>query len=382
MTKVFLIANTDWYLYNFRLTLAGHLKACGYDVCLISPDGEYVKRITSAGFRWIEWPVSRQSMEPFRESAAAWKLLCIYRRERPDLVHHFTAKPVLYGTLAARLAGVGGVVNSITGLGYLFIQNNPWILLVRWLVMQLYRLAFRHPFLAVIYENEADRAFFLAHHLISAAQTTVIQGVGVDLEKFQPTPEPEGVPLVILPARMLRDKGVGDLVTAARLLKKKHEVRVALVGANDSGNPASISEETLRGWVSEGMVEWWGFHSDMPEVYRQAAIVTLPSLGEGLPTVLLEAAACGRPIVATDVPGCREAVIEGQTGFLVPPNDPIALAAAIERLLDDPVLRRRLGQNGRLRVVDHFSGEQIVSETMQVYEKVLAKKEPQSRQFP
>jgi glycosyltransferase involved in cell wall biosynthesis len=373
MTKVLLVANTDWYLYNFRLTLAGHLQGCGYDVCLVSPAGEYVKRIQAAGFRWLEWPVSRQSMEPFHESAAAWKLLKLYRRERPDLVHHFTAKPVLYGTLAARLAGVGGVVNSITGLGYLFIQKKPWILLVRWLVMQLYRLAFRHPDLAIIYENEADRAFFLEHRLVSPAQTTVIQGVGVDLEKFQPTPEPDGTPLVILPARMLHDKGVGDLVTAARLLKKTREIRVALVGSNDSGNPANISKTTLRGWVTEGVVEWWGFRSDMPEVYRHAAIVTLPSLGEGLPTVLLEAAACGRPIVATDVPGCREAVVDGQTGFLVPPNDPIALAAALNKLIIDPDLRHRLGQNGRQRVVDNFSGEQIVAETMQVYAKVLGK---------
>jgi glycosyltransferase involved in cell wall biosynthesis len=374
MTKVFLVANTDWYLYNFRLTLAMRLQADGYEVGLVSPAGEFVERIRAAGFRWLEWPVSRQSMEPFHESLAVWKLLRLYRHERPDLVHHFTAKPVLYGTLAARLAGVNAVVDSITGLGYLFIQRSPLVLLVRWLVLQLYRVAFRHPNLAVIYENEADRAFFLERRLVRPEQTRVIQGVGVDLEKFQPSPEPGGTPLVILPARMLRDKGVGDLVAAARLLKKHRQVRVALVGSNDSGNPANISEATLRAWVAEGAVEWWGFHSDMPEVYRQAHIVTLPSLGEGLPTVLLEAAACGRPIVATDVPGCREAVVDGQTGFLVPPNDPRALAAALQTLLDDPDLRHTLGQNGRQRVIDNFSGEQIVSETMQVYDKILKKR--------
>jgi len=371
MTKVLLVANTDWYLYNFRLTLAGRLRACGYDVALVSPAGAYVERIQEAGFRWLEWPVSRQSMQPFRESAAVWRLYRLYHRERPDLVHHFTAKPVLYGTLAARLAGVRAVVNSITGLGYLFIQNSLRVRLVRWWVVQLYRLAFHHPGVAVIYENEADRAFFLERRLVAPAQTTIIRGVGVDLEKFQPAPEVDGAPLVILPARMLHDKGVGVLVEAARRLKQERAVRVALVGGNDRGNPANISEATLRAWVEEGAVEWWGFRGDMPEVYRQAHIVTLPSLGEGLPTVLLEAAASGRPIVTTDVPGCREAVVDGVTGILVPPNDPLALAAAIEKLLDDPALRRKMGQNGRQRVVDNFSGEQIVSETMTVYNKVL-----------
>lgn len=371
MTKIFLVANTDWYLYNFRLTLAKRLRARGYEVGLVSPAGEYVEDIRAAGFRWLEWPVSRQSMEPIQESVALWKLRQLYMQERPDLVNHFTVKPVLYGTLAARLAGIDAVVDSITGLGYLFIRQSLLIRLVRSLVLELYRLAFRHPNLAVIYENEADRSFFIDRHLVCRQQTSVIQGVGVDLGKYQLLPEPEGMPLVVLPARMLWDKGVGVLVEAARLLKGHRQLRVALVGSSDPGNPANIPEATLRAWVSEGVVEWWGFRSNMPEVYRLAHIVTLPSMGEGLPTVLLEAAACGRPIVATDVPGCREAVADGQTGLLVPPNDPPALAAALEKLLDDPALGRTLGLNGHEWVAQNFSDEQITTETMQVYQQVL-----------
>ena len=371
MTKIFLVANTDWYLYNFRLTLAKVLRSNGYEVSLVSPTGSFVGLIQAEGFHWLEWPVGRLSMEPVGEIRALLKLRQIYHQQRPDLVHHFTVKPVLYGTLAARLAGIPLVVDSITGLGYLFIQQDLKVRLVRWLVVQLYRQAFHHPNLAVTYENLSDQAFFVSRHLVRLEQTSVIQGAGVDLEKYCLMPEPAGQPLVVLPARMLWDKGVGVLVEAVRQLKQRRSLRVALVGAVDAGNPANIPESILRSWVSEGVVEWWGFRRDMPEVYRQAAIITLPSMGEGLPTVLLEAAACGRPIVATDVPGCREVVVDGETGFLVPPNDPSALAGALEKLLDNPALRQRLGQNGRRRVEANFSDQQINEQTLQVYKHLF-----------
>ena len=161
------------------------------------------------------------------------------------------------------------------------------------------------------------------------------------------------------------------MAEAARSLKGRREVRVALVGASDPGNPARIPEVTLQEWAAEGLVEWWGFNNDMPEVYRQAQVVALPSMGEGLPTALLEAAACERPIVATDVPGCREVVLDGETGLLVPPNDPVALAAAVEKLLDDPALRRRLGENARQRVAQYFSDQKINEQTLGVYYSLL-----------
>lgn len=371
MTKILLVANTDWYLYNFRLSLAKLLREGGFEVALISPGGPFVEGIRAAGFRWLEWPVGRQSMGLSGESRALWRLLQVYRQEKPDLVHHFTVKPVLYGTLAARLAGVKAVVNSITGLGYLFLQQGFHVRLVRWMVLRLYHLAFRHPSLAVVFENENDRDFFLDRQLVRPEQTRVIHGAGVDLEKFRPAQEPVGTPLVVLPARMLWDKGVGVMAEAARSLKGRREVRVALVGASDPGNPARIPEDTLQEWAAEGLVEWWGFNKDMPEVYRQAQVVALPSMGEGLPTALLEAAACERPIVATDVPGCREVVLDGETGLLVPPNDPAALAAAVEKLLDDPALRRRLGENARQRVAQYFSDQKINEQTLGVYYSLL-----------
>ncbi len=389
MAKILLVANTDWYLYNFRLSLAQKLREGGYEVALVSPGGPFVDGIRTAGFRWLEWPVGRQSMGLGQESRAVWKLRQLYRQEKPDLVHHFTVKPVLYGTLAARLAGRKAVVDSITGLGYLFLQQSLQVRLVRGMVLGLYRVAFRHPALSVIFENESDRDFFLGQRLVRAEQTRIIHGAGVDLEKFRPLTEPEGTPLardanatplardanatplVVLPARMLWDKGVGVMADAARLLKERRRVRVALVGASDPGNPARIPEGTLQEWAAQGWVEWWGFSQDMPEVYRQAQVVVLPSMGEGLPTALLEAAACERPIVATDVPGCREVVVDGETGLLVPPNDPEALAAAVERLLDDPALGRRLGKNARRRVEENFSDQTINQQTLEVYRSLL-----------
>ncbi len=328
--------------------------------------------IRAAGFRWQEWPVGRQSMGLIEEGGAVWRLRQLYRQEKPDLVHHFTVKPVLYGTLAARLAGVKAVVNSITGLGYLFLQQSLRVRLARGMVLALYRLAFSHPSLSVIFENESDRDFFLGRRLVRPEQTRIIHGAGVDLEKFRPLPEPEGNPLVVLPARMLWDKGVGVRADAARLLKERRAaVRVALVGASDPGNPARIPEDTLQAWAAQGWVEWWGFTRDMPEVYQQAQVVALPSMGEGLPTALLEASACERPIVTTDVPGCREVVLDGETGLLVPPNDPAALAAAVERLLDDPGLRCKLAKNARRRVEENFSDQTINGQTLEVYRSLL-----------
>jgi glycosyltransferase involved in cell wall biosynthesis len=380
MVKILLVANTDWYLYNFRLSLAKMLREEGFEVTLVSPGGSFVEGIRSEGFHWLEWSVGRQSMGLRGESRALWKLRLLYQREKPDLVHHFTVKPVLYGSLAARLGRGKAVVNSITGLGYLFLQQSARVRLVRWLVLGLYRQAFHQPSLGVIFENESDRDFFLGRRLLRPEQTQVIHGVGVDLAKFRPTPaldtipltrDADATPLVVLPARMLWDKGVGVMAEAARLLKQRRAVRVALVGASDPGNPARIPESTLQQWAAEGWVEWWGFNRDMPEVYRQAQVVALPSMGEGLPTALLEAAACERPIVATDVPGCREVVLDGETGLLVPPNDPAALAAAVERLLDDPALRRRLGKNARQRVAQNFSDQVINEQTLAVYRSLL-----------
>ena len=237
--------------------------------------------------------------------------------------------------------------------------------------MPLYRLALKQPNVRVIFENIGDQNIFLQNRLIRVSQTTIIEGVGVDVERYLPQPEIEGVPLVVMPARLLSDKGVETLIEAARKLRAGTSIRIALVGMPDPGNPTSIDEAKLQGWVSEGLVEYWGFRLDMVEVYHQSHIVCLPSLREGLPTVLIEAAAAGRPIVASDVPGCREVVDHGENGLLVPPGDAAALADALALLADNPALRRKMGAAGRMKAVNQFANEKIIAATLTVYSELL-----------
>ncbi len=374
MTKIILVANTDWYLYNFRLSLARFLREQGCQVVLVSPPGKFVDDMTREGFSWLAWELGRQSIAPWRELPALLALAKIYRQEHADLVHHHTIKPVLYGSIAARLAGSRSVVNSITGRGYIFLSKDTKASILKHIAHFLYRLALDHPNQATIFENETDLQYFIQQKLIPVERTILINGVGVDTDRFTPAPEPPGTPVVLLSSRMLLDKGVETLVEAARQLHPTIPVRVALVGAPDPGNPSSIPEEQLHAWAAEGTVEYWGWQADMNAIYQQAQIVTLPTMyGEGVPTVLLEAAACGRPLVATDMPGCRDVVTNEVNGLLVPPNDPRALADALRKLLADPLLRGRMGAASRQIVLQKFTVQRVNQATLDVYQNLLSR---------
>ncbi len=374
MTKIIIVSNTEWYLYNFRRALAKYLHTQGLEVVLVSPPGEYAAKLQALGFRWMPWEVGRKTLAPWAELGALVRLAQIYRREQPALVHHHTIKPSLYGTLAARLAGVRGIVNSITGRGYVFLGKEFKVRLLRQFVKVFYRLAFNTQNCIAIFENSTDQDFFTHQNMITAERTRLIESVGADPDLFSPQPEPEGTPVVLLASRMLWDKGVGVLIEAARLLHERVQVRVALAGSPDPGNPASIPEATLREWHAEGVVEWWGFQADMSAAYNRCHIFTLPSMyAEGVPTALVEAAACGRPVVATTIPGCKDFVVAGGNGLLVPPNDAPALAAALEKLITNVALRRKMGAAGRQRVLDKYTTGKVNAATLSVYEELLGK---------
>jgi glycosyltransferase involved in cell wall biosynthesis len=361
--KIILLANTDWYLYNFRLPLALALKKRGDSVLLMSPAGDYAEKMVTLGFQWHEFKLDRSGINPFAEALSLLRLWKYYRQEQPDLVHHFTIKPVLYGSMAALLAGVPIIINSVTGLGYVFAGNVNGL---RFIISQFYRLLLRHTW--VIFQNPDDQSVFTSKRLVDAKRVKLIRSSGVDTILFQPAQEPESVPIVILPARLLWDKGVGEFVEAATILKKRGvSARFVLVGDTDPGNPSAVPLKSIQEWQKQNLVEWWGWQENIVEIYHQATLVCLPSYREGLPKTLIEAAACGRAIVTTDVPGCREIVRQGENGLIVPAKDSVALADALQTLLENPVLRQTMAENGRRIAVNEFDVRQVVQSTIELY---------------
>ena len=371
--KILLFANTDWYLYNFRRSLALAVKSAGHDVLLVSPAGPYGQKLIELGLRWIPAPMERRSLNPFRELALLVWLWRLVRGERADVVHSFTIKCSVYGGLAARFAGAARV-NAVAGMGYVFISDKPLARTLRPIVRTLLRMALGGARTRLILQNLDDVALFEKNGIASAARIRLIPGSGVDCGRFIPPARSErrGPLRVGLAARMLWDKGVREFVEAARILKMQgRALHFQLAGGPDPGNPASIPEPVLREWQAAGLVDWLGHVDDMPALLASTDIVVLPSYREGLPKSLIEAAACARPLITTDVPGCREVVTDGIDGLLVPACDALALAQAIARLQDDPSFARRLGEAARAKALAHYDERRIVARTLDVYRELL-----------
>ena len=375
MLKILLFANTDWYLYNFRLSLAKDLRDQGHEVILLSPPGGFQKLLQENGFQLISFPFSRQGINPFYEIWTLWQLMRIYHKVKPDVVHHFTIKPVIYGSLAAHFLHIRGTINSITGLGHLFIDPSPVTRLLRVVAKWLYRISLRNT--QVIFENPEDRDIFIKNRLLKANHSHLILGTGVDVEKFRPVNKNNDVPVVLFSSRMLATKGVLEYMEAVRILKQNgFKARFALAGTTDPGNPASVADGQIESWNQSGLVEWWGWREDMPNTLAQTDIFCLPSYREGVPNALIEACACGLPIVTTDVPGCRDVVTHGVNGLLVPVRNAFALAGALETLLTSPELRQRMGTAGRETAINKFSNTKVNAETLGVYKTLLSASQP------
>lgn len=374
--RLLLLITEDSYFWTHRLDLARAARDAGMDVHIVTRVRDHGKRITDEGFTLVPIPFVRRGRQPFGELFAVLKLALLYRRLKPDIVHHVAMKPMLYGSWAARLAGVPSVVNAFAGLGYAFIEQSWQARLLRAGLQRGLRSALDLPNTRVILQNDEDCNRLILEKVVRRNQVVMIRGSGVDLKTFHPVPEKNhGVPLLVLGARMLWHKGIGEFVEAARILQQQGvRARCVLVGKADPDNPASLSEEQLAHWHQEGIVEWWGHREDMAHVLMSADVVVLPSYAEGLPKILLEACACGKPVVATSVDGCRGIVKDGDNGLLVPAKDPAALASAMRRLVSDPDLRRRMGHRGREIVVNAFSKEQVACETLAVYRELLSRR--------
>ncbi len=368
--KVLYFVTEDWFVCSHWLPLILAARDAGYDTTVITQTNKHADQIRAHGIRVIPFEISRRGSNVIFEFTTVLRLFGIYRKEKPQLVHHIAMKPMLNGSLVARFVGVPHIVNWVAGMGWLFVSNNRQAKILQGMVRKALGMLLRRT--SVIVENRDDQTI-ISNLGIADHDIHLVRGAGVDTLAYAPTPEPDGDKLVVLPARMLWDKGVGEFVDAARQLGQRGTTaRFALVGEPDEGNPASVSREQLLAWQKEGAVEWWGRREDMPLVYAQSHIVCLPSYREGLPKSLLEAASCARPIVATNVPGCRDVVRDGDNGMLVEPRDAAPLANALARLLADPELRLRMGQRGRERVLNEFSQERIVAQVLAIYREVFS----------
>jgi len=371
--RLLFLVTEDWYFCSHRLPLAVAARDAGYDVSVATRVSEHGGTIREAGIGLFPIALSRRSLNPLRELRALMELVRLYRRVQPDLVHHVAVKPVIYGSIAARLTGVPWVINALTGLGYVFTSTGPAARFTRPILKRVLRYLVDRTNTRFIVQNQDDLALLLRERLVDPARAVLIRGSGVDLALYGVEPEPPGPPLVILPARMLRHKGVREFVEAAQRLKTEGiAARFALVGGPDAANPASIHETTLRAWANSGAVEYWGWRDHMARVLAQCHVVCLPSYREGLPKALIEAAACGRAIVTCDVPGCREVVHPADRVLLVPPRDSTALAAALRRLIESPSLRQATGKRNRERAAAEFSVERVVEATLVLYHQLAA----------
>ena len=348
-------------------------RAAGYEVVIVARENEHGERIRAAGLRFVGLEFERRSINPFSELRTIKQIAALYSHERPDLVHQVSSKPILYGTFAAILTGVPIIVNAPVGMGYIFSSVDLRARLLRPFIRMAYRFLANPRCSRVVFENGDDLKTFVSWGSVRASDAVLIRGAGVDLSRFRPVTRNNPIPVIALVARMLRDKGVFEYVAAAHHL---HDIgvmaRFLLIGAPDPMNPTSIPLKTLEAWNGSKSLEWLGWCEEIPGLLKKIDVMCLPSYREGLPKSLIEAAACGLPIVTTDAPGCREVVRHGDNGFLTPVGDVAQLAEALMQLIKDPELRARMGDRSAEIAVEEFSSDRVIAETLNLYEKLFS----------
>ena len=369
--KIVYIVNVDWFFISHRLPIALEAINQGHEVSIFAKDTGKMDYLKSLGMNVYPISLERGSLNPFSSLNLLFDLKRKLSSIQPDVVHLVTIKPVLLGGIASILAKVPAIVYAISGLGYIFTNTMTKAKILRIGVIPLYRLALSAKNKVVIVQNSDDLRILRQYVSIPDSQTVLIPGSGVNLEKFYVQQIPLENKVVLMACRMLADKGVYEFYKSAILLKRKYPlIRFVLVGGVDPDNPASLSEQQLNEWTQSGIVEWWGHQSDMAETLSKATVVVLPSYREGMPKVLLEAQALGRPVVTTDVPGCREAIEEGVTGFLAEVKDENSLATAIEKLISNDSLCEEFSHNARQRAEDKFDIKQVVKTHFEIYESL------------
>ena len=384
--KVLLVANTSWYLHNFRLPLLQDLRDAGYQVEAVAPYDSYTPLLQAEGFTVHPWLVARRSINPLLEAHALVDLLRIVQREQPALVHHFTIKACLYGTIAAKFAHVPRVINAVTGLGHVFLGTRKRTRLMRRALKPVYRAVFSARRATVVFQNAADQEKLINLGITVGARTQLIRGSGVDIAHFDPAALLPGLadgqvsppgefhsPLrVLFPSRLINEKGVRELLQACRALWDRGvSLELLVAGALDDGNRSSLTPAELAELRAEPRIRCLGHVSDMRGLYASSDLVVLPSWREGLSRALIEAAAMERPIITTDVPGCRDVIDHGHSGLLVPLKNADALRLAIALLIEQPDLARQFGLAARRKVVQEFAVSLVNERTLATYKRLV-----------
>lgn len=370
--KLFIVVNVDWFFLSHRREIALAARCNGWDVTIIAADTGKLDEIKNLGLRTINLRMSRSGMNPIQELKTLLFLIRLYKREKPEVVHHVGMKTILWGTLAAKLTKVNGIVNAVSGMGGFFDKNNKNILST--IMPKVLKYSHARKNILCIFQNNEDKTYYLEHGIINDKQVRFIKGSGVDLNQFTYVPEPEyGKIKIVLTARMIVEKGIFLLTEAAERLRYKYEnlVEFQLIGGLDD-HPGAITEEQM-GKVCDGFyIKWLGYRTDVKNLLQQSHIVAFPSYYmEGLPKSLIEADATGRPVITSDSVGCRDAVIDGYNGFLIKPKNVAALTEKLDLLIDNKGLREQMGKNSRKYAEKYFSIEEVIKKHMEIYHELI-----------
>lgn len=372
MQTLFIVVNVDWFFLSHRKDIALNAQKAGYNVTIVTKDTGKKKEIDALGLKVIDLPMNRSGQNLIEELRTCWFLYNLYRRENPDIVHHVGLKTILWGTLAAKLANVHGVVNAVSGLGVFFSEENRSI--ISRVLPKVLRFSHHRNNIAVIFQNDEDKSLFLKHRILKESQAYKIKGSGVDLKQYSYTPEPgEGRIKVLLTARMIVEKGIFILTDAAMKLKERYQdkVQFLLCGGLDD-NPMAIKENELRVVCDGDYIQWLGYRTDVLDLLKDCHIVAFPSYyKEGLPKSLIEATAVGRPIITTNSIGCKETVVDGYNGYLIPIKDSDTLTDRLSILFENRDIRQKMGQNSRNLAEKDFSIDDVIAKHLEIYKKLV-----------
>ena len=374
MKKIFIVVNVDWFFLSHRKDIALAAQKVGWDVTIVTADTGKLNDIEAIGLKTINLPMSRSGMNIKEELGTLNFLRRLYKREKPDVVHHVGMKTILWGTLAARFASVNGVVNAVSGLGGFFAEDNKSILAK--VMPKVLKFSHDRKNLLVIFQNQEDRAMYVKKGIVDGSQARFIKGSGVNLQEFCYTPEPtDGKVKIILTARMIVEKGVFLLTEAAEKLRKDYEDKAEfwLVGGIDD-HPGAITKEQLDAACDGKYIKWLGYRTDVKELLQQSHIVAFPSYYmEGLPKSLIEACAIGRPIITTRSIGCKDTVDDGVNGFLIAPKVVEPLVEKLRLLIDDAALRQKMGRAAREKAEKEFSLDVVIEKHLNIYNELIKK---------